>query len=159
MSDQVISELSASPPRRFIGVGMLAVLGGLLIYLAFSIPTGATQIALIAAGGIALWSAVRLHSATSQRIVLTQTELRVQDGPVLARVADMVKVERGAFAFKPSNGFLLTVRDKQMRRWSPGMFWAMGRRIGVGGVTGAPQSKGMAEAIAGLIVLRDQQGS
>lgn len=157
MSDTVVARLSASPPRRYIGVGMLAVLGGLLVYLAFSIPTGITQIALLVLGAGALWAAARLHSATAQVLVLTQEALLIEGGDVLATVAQMQKVERGAFAFKPSNGFLLTQFTAGPRRWAPGMYWAMGRRIGVGGVTGAPQSKAMAEAIAGLIALRDQE--
>jgi len=146
--------LSASAPRRFLGVAMLSVLGALLVYLAFSMPAGIGQIVILLCGAFALSAAVILHRATGQVLVLTREALQVEGGPVLAQVADMVKVERGAFAFKPSNGFLLTVARPQPRGWAPGLYWRMGRRIGVGGVTGAPQSKAMAEAIAGLIALR-----
>lgn len=135
---------------------MLAVLGGLLLYLAMTVPLGATQIFLLVFGLVALWSAMRLQAATAQTLILTERALITDRGDELAQVDEMEKVERGAFAFKPSNGFLLTTRSPGPRRWAPGLFWAMGRRIGVGGVTGAPQSKAMAEAIAGLIALRDQ---
>lgn len=155
MSDQVIATLAASPPRRFTGTGMLALLGGLLIYLAFELPTGGSQILLLVLGVAALLASARLHRATSQVIELTAQELRIKDGSVLAKVDDIQKVERGAFAFKPSNGFLVTLKSNGPRRWAPGLFWSFSRKIGVGGVTGAPQTKGMAEALAILIAERD----
>jgi hypothetical protein len=57
-------------------------------------------------------------------------------------------VERGAFAFKPSHGFTLVMKEKQPRAWAPGLWWRLGRRVGVGGVTSAGQTKFMAEQIA-----------
>ncbi|MEN8892854.1 hypothetical protein [Planktotalea arctica] len=155
VSEPVIATLYASPPRRFLGTGMLLLLGGLLIYLALAVPFGPSQIFLILAGLLGLFCAMRLHTATAQVIELTATQLRVQGGIILAELDTIKKVERGAFAFKPSNGFLVTLKQKGARRWAPGMFWAFSRKIGVGGVTGAPQTKGMAEALAILIAERD----
>lgn len=155
MSDPVIATLTASPPRRWTGTVMLSFLGGLLIYLALSVSFSASQLILLLCGVFALFSASRLFVATAQVIELTQTELRVKDGAVLAKLGDITQVERGAFAFKPSNGFLITTKDSGPKRWSPGMYWCFSRQIGIGGVTGAPQSKGMAEAIAVLIAERD----
>lgn len=156
MSNPVIATLTASPPRRWTGTIMLGILGALLIYLAFSVPFSLSQIALIVCGIIALIAASRLFAATGQIIELTKSELRVRDGIVLAQISNVAKIERGAFAFKPSNGFLISTKENGPRRWSPGLYWCFSKRIGVGGVTGAPQTKGMAEAIAILIAERDQ---
>lgn len=155
MSDPVLAVLEASPPRRFLGTGMLSLLGGLLIYLAFALPLSAAQLLLILSGLAGLFAATRLHAATEQVIELTATQLRVKDGIVLAELDNIEKVERGAFAFKPSNGFLVTLKQAGPRRWAPGLFWAFSRKIGVGGVTGLPQTKAMAEALAILIAERD----
>lgn len=155
MSDPVIATLAASPPRRFTGTAMLGLLGALLIYLAFSVPVGASQVMLLAFGVGALLGSLRLHRATAQIIELTATQMRIQGGDVLAELSNIQKVERGAFAFKPSNGFLVTLKSRGSRRWAPGLFWSFSRKIGVGGVTGAPQTKGMAEALAILIAERD----
>ena len=155
MSDPVIATLAASPPRRWTGTVMLSLLGGLLIYVALSVSFSLSQVVLILSGIGVLLAASRLFSATAQVIELTQNELRVRDGVILAKLEDITKVERGAFAFKPSNGFLVSTKTSGPRRWSPGMYWCFSSRIGVGGVTGAPQSKGMAEAIAVLIAERN----
>ncbi len=155
MSDPVIATLAASPPRRWTGVVMLSILGGLLIYLALSVPFSISQIALLLCGIAVLLAASRLFAATAQVIELTKTQLRVKDGIILAEIANIAKVERGPFAFKPSNGFLVSTKENGPRRWSPGLYWCFSKRIGIGGVTGAPQTKGMAEALAILIAERD----
>lgn len=154
MSDDVIATLNASPPRRFMGTAMLVLLGGLLIYLGLSLTLGLSQIGLVLGGVLALALGMRLHSVTGQVLELTAQELRVAGGETLARVAEVEKVERGAFAFKPSNGFLITLSHSGPRRWAPGLYWSFSRKIGIGGVTGAPQTKAMAEALSGLIALR-----
>ena len=134
---------------------MLTLLGGLLIYLAFSISFGVAQVFLILAGLFGVYAANRLFAATAAVIELTKEVLRVQGGEVLAEVSNIAKVERGAFAFKPSNGFLISLKDSGPRRWAPGMYWCLPKRIGVGGVTGASETKGMAEALAVLLAERD----
>lgn len=151
MSDPVLASLTASAPRRWTGTITLALLGFLLVYLAFSVPFGVSQIFLFLGGIGVLVAASRLHTATQQVIELTKSELRVQNGPVLAKVSNIAKVERGAFAFKPSNGFLVSLKVAGQRRWALGMYWSFSKRVGVGGVTGAPQTKVMSEALAVLI--------
>lgn len=155
MTQPVLATLHTSAPRRILGVGILLSLGVILVYLAFTMPTGAAQIFMLGIGAVALFVAMKLRAAGMLVLELTETEFRVKDGPVLAAVANMQKIERGAFAFKPSNGFLLSRIEAGPRLWVPGLYWSMGRRIGVGGMTGAPQTKAMAEAIAGLIAARD----
>jgi hypothetical protein len=155
-NDPVIATLSASPPRRWTGTVMLTFLGGLMVYLALSVPFSVSQIGLFLCGLIALFAATRMHTSTAQEIELTQTELRIKGGIVLAQVANIARVERGAFAFKPSNGFLVSLKEAGPRGWALGLYWRFGKRLGVGGVTGAPQTKGMAEALAILIAARNQ---
>ena len=67
----------------------------------------------------------------------------------------MVSVDRGAFAFQPSNGFLIRLRAGAERTWQPGMWWRIGTCVGVGGMTPGPQTKFMAETILAMITKRD----
>jgi hypothetical protein len=87
-------------------------------------------------------------------IELTETEIRTSEGETIVAVADIEKVERGMFAFKPSNGFIIRTKSKGTRRWEPGLWWRIGRRVGVGGVTPGRQTKYMSEVIAALMVNR-----
>ncbi|MEY8841953.1 hypothetical protein AB9K41_23235, partial [Cribrihabitans sp. XS_ASV171] len=133
MQEEILATVEASAPRRWMGVGMLAAMGILVIYVAFATPPALEwQIFLLVVGGLSLWLAQRMMQATAHRIELTETELRSSTGEIIARIEDVETMDRGVFAFKPSNGFLLRTRTPAPRRWYPGLWWRLGRRIGVG---------------------------
>ena len=139
---------------------MLGGLGCLVIYVAFIAPPEFMwQVFLIGVGAAAIWMADRMRRSTETRIELTETELRSSDGRVIALVADIENVDRGFFAFKPSNGFVVRVKSKGPRAWCPGVWWRLGRRIGVGGVTAAGQTKAMSEILAMMLAQRNQDAN
>lgn len=153
MDEEILAVIQASGPRRGFGVAVLVILGVLVIYIAMAQPPASPlwQVFLLAFGVVVLWLAQRMWQATKTTIVLTEKELRGSDGVLIAEVDKIEAIDRGVLAFKPSNGFMLRLRDKAPRSWQPGLWWRMGRRVGVGGVTSAAQTKGMAEMIAALI--------
>ncbi|WP_050931577.1 hypothetical protein [Aestuariivita boseongensis] len=155
MADPFQPRIAASQPRRWLGVGMLVFLGGLLIYVAFTTPPDpAWQVFLLVMGGASLWLGDKMRRATDGWIELTDEGLVTQSGEVIARMDDIEKVERGMLAFKPSNGFMLKTKTPAANRWEPGLWWRTGRRIGVGGVTPASQSKVMADLISARLIER-----
>ncbi len=153
MSEDVLATVEASATRRWMAIGMLGFIGVLVLYVAFASPPQlGWQLFLIASGGLAIWGAELMRRATEHRIELTETEIRDSSGMVIVRVEDIEKVDRGLFAFKPSNGFLVVAKSPLERIWRPGLWWRFGRRIGVGGVTPAAQTKVMAEMLTALLV-------
>ena len=147
--DGVYAIVQASQGRRLFGYGVLFSLGGILIYTTLAHPPALHWLIFMLGFGVSmLWLAEKLRRATMLTITLTADELRDSRGIVLAKLADVQSVERGAFALKPSNGFTLVMKHKCPRAWAPGIWWRMGRRVGVGGVTSAGQSRFMAEQIA-----------
>ncbi|WP_342068521.1 hypothetical protein [Yoonia algicola] len=150
--DGVYAVVQASPPRRIFAYGVQFGLGALVIYTTLVQPPAVHwMIFMLVFGVLMLWQAERLRRATHLMIELTDTELRDSAGTVLARIDEIRSVERGVFAFKPSNGFTLVLNNKKPRAWLPGLWWRLGRRVGVGGVTNAGQSKFMAERISMMI--------
>ncbi len=99
-----------------------------------------------------LYLAERLRRASALTLEFTTSEVRDSSGRVLCALADIEKVERGAFALKPSNGFSIILKSKAPFGWAPGLWWRMGDRIGVGGVVSAGQAKAFAEAIQTRLV-------
>lgn len=155
--DEVLAVVRASMGRRVLGLTSLAILGVLLIYIAFSQPPALIwQAFLIIVGVAALWLADAMRRATGSSIELTPTELRDADGTRIALVSEITGMDRGFFAFKPSNGFLLKTRSGAGRVWRPGLWWRMGRRIGVGGMTPGSQTKFMSEVLAAMMAERDK---
>ncbi|MCB1342392.1 MAG: hypothetical protein KDK24_15250 [Pseudooceanicola sp.] len=160
MDDEILAVIEASPMRRWIGLIMLTGLAVVTIYVALSQPPAPVwQVFLIGLGLVSLWGAVRMYQATQARLELTREALRDDTGTVLARVADIRQVERGAFAFKPSNGFLVTTAEPQARAWRPGLWWRFGRRIGVGGVVPGHQAKLVSDILSALLVERREGGA
>jgi hypothetical protein len=148
--------LTPSPLRRWIGVGMLAALGGLLLWLALSSSAMAPgwRAVLGAIGLGAAWGAERMWRATGLSVELTAAGLSDSNGRVIAPLAAIRSIDRGAFAFKPSNGFLVRLNAPQPRAWAPGLWWRIGRSVGVGGVTNRDEAKLMAEYLAAMLAGR-----
>ncbi len=156
MTDGVLVQVDASTGRRVSGLAVLgalalAILGNAL--LAPGVPA-LQRLLLIVLGLLVCAMALALKRATERALVLTEAGLSDSAGTLLASMDQIEAVDRGTFAFKPSNGFLLRLRDKGPRRFLPGLYWQYGRRIGVGGVLRASETKQMADVIA--IALADR---
>ncbi|MCY4333559.1 MAG: hypothetical protein OXC60_02665 [Litoreibacter sp.] len=155
MSD-VITNIVPSAPRRAFGAGVLYLLGGLLISVGVTEPPSAMSAAfLITFGAFCLYSGWRMWKVTGRVIELTSEELRLSDGTLICKIDDIHKVDRSFFAFKPSNGFLVTLKTKYPTAWIPGLWWRSGKRIGVGGVTPGASGKFMADTLTAMLAQRD----
>jgi len=157
MDDEVLITIRASAPRRAFGLFVLVALAFLLLYLGIKSVDQSLGIKafLVLIGLFSLYVAQRMWQATGAVLELTENALRTSDGEEVARMAEIVRLDRGTFAFKPSNGFILVLRKSRSARWRPGMWWRVNRRVGVGGVTSAGQAKAMAEIIAAKIAARE----
>lgn len=144
------ARLAAPPVRRVVAAGMIVTLGALILWIAVSNPPAALgwRLFLFAAGAATLWLAVGLWQATAVVLELTGTELREAGGRRLARIDEIEAVNRGVLALKPSNGFTLVLRTAPGAVWAPGLWWRLGRRVGVGGVTGRFEGRRMADALS-----------
>jgi hypothetical protein len=149
----VLARLHASPVRRPVGLAFLVALGAILVWVSFARPPQELgwRLVLLATGALALWLAERMRRATRGRLELSREALCDESGRVVARVDQIRAVDRGAFAFKPSGGFLLKLSAAPGAAWQPGLWWRIGRRVGVGGVTSGNEAKYMAEVIAAMI--------
>ncbi|SFG15741.1 hypothetical protein SAMN04488020_101345 [Palleronia marisminoris] len=145
---ETLAELHASMPRRIFGVSMLGALAVLLGWLGATAPTGiGARFVLLIVAVLAAYGAVALWRATAQAVFLTEAGLVQSDGRILAAMDEIAGVERGLFAVKPSNGFLVRLNRSRPFAWAPGLWWRWGRRLGVGGMTRAAQAKTMADIL------------
>lgn len=151
--------MRASQTRRVLGLVALVGLGALLIHRGFGQNAGSVlQVGLAVGGVAALFCAQVMWRGTASAVELTAQGLRDADGTLIVQIADITTVDRGVFAFKPSNGFTVRLRQTRTTAWRLGLWWRMGRRIGVGGMTPAHHAKFMAEQLAGLINKDGPQG-
>lgn len=148
----VYARVYAAPMRRMFAYVMLLGLGLLLLWLVLTAPPSAGwAVVMIGISVGALFLAEKTRRATMTYLELTSDELRDSTGRVLVKVEDIEKIDRGVFAFKPSNGFVLKTKTKAPAAWAPGLWWRIGRRVGVGGVVPSAPAKYMAEVIGGWV--------
>ncbi len=157
-TSEVIAGIRPSAPRRVFGTGVLYALGLLLLYVAATNPPSILYAFLLLGFGVAsLYGGYRMWEVTGRMIELTEQALQLSDGTVICRTEDIQKVDRSFFAFKPSNGFLVTTKVRYPFKWAPGLWWRFGKRIGIGGVTPGSQGKFMADTLSALVAQRDGQ--
>ncbi len=157
MADKVVAEVACSAGRRLSGVVITAGLGAALIWSALAQPPEAAgwQALIVALGLVALVSAVRVYRATARKLVLTETQLRDDTGRALVAIDRIDRIERGMFAFKPSNGFVLRLKEPAPPAWQPGLWWRWGRKLAVGGVPSGHDTRALADAIQAMLDRRD----
>lgn len=158
MKTERIAVIEPKPARRAVATGMIGLLGTILVYVAITTPpANPLWLAfLLAMGAGILFLSWRLWEATGITIELTREELREVGGRLIARVEDIDSVDRGFFAFKPANGFLLRLKSPGDKVYAPGLWWRFGRRVMVGGVPAGAQTKSTADLITILLVERDR---
>ncbi|WP_243644986.1 hypothetical protein [Rhodovulum euryhalinum] len=146
--------------RRAVGLGAMLMLAGLMLSVALFRPPADPLwrgfLLALGAGVLVLGEAMR--RATGRPLRLTREGLFDSDGRELARIDEIAGIDRGMFALKPSNGFTLRLNVPKPRAWAPGVWWRIGRRIGVGGVTSAAQAKAMAEILTLVMAERREAG-
>ncbi len=142
--------LQISPFRRKFGTGVLGALGATLLFSAAK-SSGAQPIAilvLIILAGLALFACLRFYRATAGKLHLFEDRLETDTGQLVAALDQIITVDRASFSvFRPSMGFYLKLSEPMPRGWSPGLWWRLGRRIGVGGATNPGEGKAMADML------------
>ena len=139
LDDGQVFSLRASPAKRVVGAIIMVTLALLLIWLGLTTASDFFgKVIFFGIGGGSLYLAQRFWVATQDAVDLTEDGLRLRSGRMLAPFDDIVSVDRGAFAFKPSNGFMLKLVRAPGRGRAPGLGWSIGKLVAVGGGTPAP---------------------
>ena len=154
--DKPLLTVKPSPPRLWFSVAALGALGALMLWIALAHPPTALgwRVFLLVGGAGIGWGALRLVRLQERALVLTEQALiDTRDGEI-CRIDDIAQVNRGVFAVKPARGFALSLAQGGKRVWVPGMWWRIGRSVGVGGMTGAAETKLLAEMIEAMVAVR-----
>lgn len=153
-----LAEITVSQPRRVLGVGMLIVLGALLLYIAAATPPAPGWLVFLLVMGVgALVLASLMWRRTAVALVLTEDGLYDDSGAEIAPMAAITRINRGAFAIKPSNGFTLELDRPGARAWVPGVWWRLGRRVAVGGVLNAREAKMASDILTAKLAMRQRR--
>lgn len=151
--EDVIARLMPSQARRMFLSLVTGGMGGLLVVALVNAPPEGVLAgaALLGAAASFLFVAWRIWIGSNAFIELTDTALdEVEAGGARRRIClldEIERVERGVVAMRPSNGFALRLHAPAPSAWGPGLWWRVGRRVGVGGMTSRADCKAMAEVL------------
>jgi hypothetical protein len=156
MSD-FIMKIQPSFSRRLFGVIILSVSALIMMNFVF---TDAAQSAILKAilfgfSLVFLWQVQANLRFTKATLILTRDGLFDTDGGLVCSLSNIEKVDRGWLSFKPSNGFLLRLHEPMPSKWSPGLYWRIGRSLGVGGAISPAETKKMSDKIILLLQEKD----
>lgn len=151
--DNELLRIGSSPARRGFLLVCMAVLGFLLVWLGFRAGEGGliVQALLVGFGVLVLSRLPQFNRSASKSIILTEAGLVDSDGAMICELDNIASVERGTFAFRPTNGFMIRTKASGSFGWQPGMWWRIGKRLGVGGILNASQTKLMADMLLAQI--------
>lgn len=157
---EILATLIPSKMRRIFASGLLAILGLSLLYLFANQPPTSLplQIIQVVTGIGLLLQARRLWYATANGVLLREDGIYDLNGVQICAMDNIKDIDRGFLAFKPSNGFLVRLHQPLPRAWAPGMWWRLGRRLGIGGTISAADSKHMADVLAVYLQSKNQTG-
>ena len=151
-----LARISISRFRQKLTGVLLAGGGFLVLYVNVQSPSeGLAARILIPLFGLGMiWLAIRLVRAGSAVLVLQSDGIWTGGGEQLCALDDIEAVRRSMLEMKPTNGFALVLRNPARPRWQPGLYWALGKRIGIGGSTNPLETKHMAQSIEAILAER-----
>lgn len=135
----------------------LAAVCAILVFIGTSIwwaganspsPSIGPRLLAIPGGAIWLWAAWGLWARAERGLVMDETGLSDTDGRHIASFAQIKGLERGVFAMKPSNGALIKLNETGAIYWMPGLWWRLGTRIGIGGLTPKAPTKAFVDVLS-----------
>lgn len=151
-SDGVFQTIYPTFGRRVVALAAYYGLAVVLVWLAFSSSLGVFAVILLIGLGIfILLTAESVRRSTRYGVKLTTQGLADTSGREIVTWDEIARIDKGTFAVKPSNGFSIVLKEAGPRSWSPGLWWRMRRRVGIGGVLAGPQTRTMAEQMALLL--------
>ncbi len=138
-----ILKIQPSASRRIFSVLILSLSAGVMIYFAITDPEQSIVLKLILLflAGIFLWQVQASLRFPNAALILKRDGLYDDQGELICRLSNIALVDRGWFSIKPSNGFLLRLHEKTSIKWLPGVYWRIGKRMGVGGAISPAQTK------------------
>ncbi|MCY4542472.1 MAG: hypothetical protein OXB95_08795 [Rhodobacteraceae bacterium] len=140
--NEAIATIAPSPARRAITTLLLLVLGGLLIDSSFANRSAVVFGSITMAIGVAsIALAYVIYRTTRHSIELRGSAVVSTDGTLLAELDNISKIEIGLLDFKPASGFTIRLHEPMPAAWKVGLWWRIGRSVGIGGCTPKSDAK------------------
>lgn len=142
-------EIKPSLARVIIGAAAAGGLGCFVLWIAIqgNELSGLQRVVVVILGLLLAAAGWLMARNMKQTLVMNEHGLSDGRGTVICSLDQIVTVERGLSVLKPSNGFVVTIKDPMSSAWVPGVWWRYGRRIALGGLLPGGAMKVMAATL------------
>ena len=149
MTDTIEAEMKVSPFRRWFSSWLVSLTAALLLNMAMTTPPASVlgQGLVWGMATLLLIAALKLWRDTGVSVRLVGTQLEDSHGALIVQIEDVETLTRKHFSFRPSNGFMLSLKREYDPRWCMGLYWRAGKRAAFGGAVSGAEAKKLAEAI------------
>ncbi|MCY4445271.1 MAG: hypothetical protein OXC02_02250 [Rhodobacteraceae bacterium] len=89
----------------------------------------------------------KFYTTTGQSVLLFHNRVISSSGELLFEVQNIKSIDNGLFAFKPSNGALVHLHSSMPAIVRFGLWWRIGKRVGIGGCTSRAEVNVMVDLI------------
>jgi len=128
---------------------MIGCLSAVLLWVGLTGPdfTLISRVLVLIPGTFLAYLCFAMWKSGRHAIVLTDEGVFDTAGNALCSIDQIQGIDRGFFAFKPSNGFIIKLKTPLPRAWHPGIWWRIGKSIGIGGIIQGGETKAMSDVI------------
>ncbi len=127
-----------NPPtiKRYFFTILSLILSVLLLYEGFAIYfASGERLGFILVGLLLSGLTYLFYFNTGKALILYHDRMVSTDGELLFELHNISSIENGLFSFKPSNGVLFHLKEPMPSKWKLGLWWRIGKRVGIGGCT------------------------
>lgn len=147
-NDPIIT-IRPSQARYGFGLVMIGCLSAVLLWVGLTGPDFSliNRLLVLAPGLLLAYLCFAMWKAGRHAIVLTDDGVFDTAGNALCSIEQIKGIDRSFFAFKPSNGFIIQLKAPMPRAWLPGIWWRVGKNVGIGGIIQGGETKAMSDVI------------
>ena len=147
---EILAQIQPSPVRFW---GTFIVISGFGLFLLWIALSGAAlstlgSLIFVIFSCLCFGIAYKIRATRGHGIFLTREGLFDSTGSAICALNEIEKIDRSFFALKPSNGFLVRLKTPLNTAWVPGLWWRLGKQVGIGGMTSVSEGKTMADTIS-----------
>ena len=148
--NETLIVLRVSPVKSFLGSALLVTLGFTLLYSIHK-KTAEENIILdlifLSVALTLIYYGWRIIKAKQTGVKLTKLGIYDLNNTLLYRTSDIKYLDRGIFAIKPANGFIIHLNKPLAFHWHPGLFWCIRKRLAIGGLLSKQECKAFADLL------------
>ncbi len=139
-----------TPPqaKRVVATSLLAIGGMGLVYYGTLNYWGRVEVLFVyVLAMLTLFGCFKFYQNTREELLLYEDRVASSSGELLFEVSNVKSIDNSLLSFKPSNGALIYLKSPMPMKVHYGLWWRVGKKVGIGGCTNRAEVNVMVDII------------